>query len=90
MSDDPCCWQVDQVGHDIESMLTKTGIEAAEMYEDRGASWSWSTNGITHSMMLMCTDVDKAEYQVEYFAVKRKWYFVSPPTSLTSSRISAS
>jgi hypothetical protein len=74
-TDNPCCWQVEQVGHDIERLLVEAGIEAEEMYEDRGAAWSWCTNGITHSMQLMCVDVDKSEYRVEYFAIRPKWYF---------------
>jgi hypothetical protein len=73
-SDNPCCWQVGEVGRDIESLLLEFGIDAAGMYEDWGAAWSWYTGGVEHSMQLTCTDVDRPAFQIEYFALRTKWY----------------
>ena len=74
-SDNPCCWQVDEVGTDIDKVLTEAGIDAEVMYEDWGAAWSWHSSGVKHSMYLECTDVAQAEYRIAYFAMRPKWFF---------------
>ncbi len=73
-SDNPCCWQVDEVGTDIEDVLADAGIDAEVMYEDWGAAWSWNSRGVEHSMHLECTDVDQAEYRIACFAMRPKWF----------------
>ncbi len=68
-SDNPCCWQTDVVAHDIEAILDDMGIKFESMSEDWGTAYSWTRNGSSYSMLLTCTDVDRAEFEVEYFAV---------------------
>jgi hypothetical protein len=70
------------VGDDIESLLAELGIDADLMYDDWGASWSWITNYITHSMQLECIDVDKAQYQLQCSAFRQKWFVFNSPIPL--------
>jgi hypothetical protein len=80
-TDNECCWQIDEVSRDIDVLLTELGIDAESLTEDWGAAWSWFTNGIEHSMHLECTNVDTAEYQISYWALKRRWWFLKRAVS---------
>jgi hypothetical protein len=73
-TDNPCCWQVEAVGRDIDEVLAEAGIKAEGMYEDWGAAWSWFSRGIEHGMHLECTDVERAEYTIACSAWRRTWY----------------
>jgi hypothetical protein len=73
-TDNECCWQIDEVARDIDRVLAKAGIQAEVLYDDWGVAWSWSTDRIEHSLQTVCTDVDRAEYRIDYFALRRKWW----------------
>ena len=60
-TDNSCCWQIDEVGRDIDQILADAGIDAESLYEDWGAGWGWFSDGIEHSIHLECTNVYEAE-----------------------------
>jgi hypothetical protein len=70
-TDNPCCWQVGLISEDVDVILDHQNISYDSISEDWGTAYSWKDNdGIDHSMLITCTDVDHAEYQFEYFAIK--------------------
>ncbi len=74
-SDNPCCWQLGPISEDIEDILSDAGIEYDSMFEDWGGSYSWTNSeGIEHSIMIECSDVDQAKYELQYWATKRKFF----------------
>lgn len=80
-TDNPCCWQIDEVGNDIDDILSHASVNAEVMYEDWGTAWLWYTKHVEHSMQLECIDVDNAEYRIDYFALRRKWCFFKADVS---------
>lgn len=71
-SDNPCCWQIERVCEDIEAVLDGSGLEYVSMTEDWGASYTWrNRDGVEHSLMIECTDVDLAEYELQYWATRK-------------------
>ena len=74
-SDNPCCWQLEPISEDIEVILSEAGIEYESMFEDWGGSYSWTnSDGIEHSIMIECSDVDQAKYELQYWATRRKYF----------------
>lgn len=79
-TDNPCCWHVDVVGKDVEAILRRSAVTYSPMYEDWGASFSWTNDGgIEHSLTVACIDVDQAAYEFEYFAFERRWLLFTGP-----------
>src|SRR5262245_49338110 len=76
-TDNQCCGQVDVVGEDVRRILEELGIEREEIYEDWGAAFWWTTGDVGHGMQLECSDGERAEYQIEYGATRRKWLLFS-------------
>jgi hypothetical protein len=75
-TDNPCCWQVDVVGRDVEDVLRGCQIDFEPMYEDWGTSFSWtSRDGIVHSITVWCSDTGTPTFQLKCQAFKRRWVF---------------
>ncbi len=71
-TDNPCCWQLEPISEDIESILSEAGIEYESMFEDWGGSYTWmDSDGVEHSIMIECSDVDLAKYDLQYWATRR-------------------
>lgn len=72
-SDNPCCWQLDKVCEDIEAVMDGAGFAYDSMFEDWGAAYSWTNaDGVEHSLMISCTDVDVAEYELQCVATRKR------------------
>ena len=73
-TDNPCCWQVDLVSDDVDAILSDSDIDYQVIPGDWGTSYSWQDgNGVEHSMTLTCVDTDTAEFEIEYWAIRRRW-----------------
>ena len=85
-SDNECCWQVDLIGADIEAILASRDIHFDPMYEDWGASFTWTNSvGVEHSLLITCVDVEKATYSLDADAYRRRWFFVTPSVPVDES-----
>lgn len=85
-SDNPCCWQVDRVVEEVESLLKAHGVEATGISEDWGFSFVWKNGeGIEHDLLIECTDVDTAEYAFDCDATRRCWFIFSQTVPLHDS-----
>jgi len=74
-SDNPSCWQLDLVCKDVEAALAKFAIDYDSIYEDWGAAYGWTNSeGVEHSVMVSCVDVDAAEYEFRCDAFRKKWF----------------
>ncbi|MCW1921577.1 hypothetical protein OKA05_03365 [Luteolibacter arcticus] len=72
-SDNPCCWQVDLVCRDVEAVLDGAGFDYESMIEDWGAAYSWTnSDGVEHSLMISCVDVENAEYEIQCSAIRKR------------------
>jgi len=77
-SDNPCCWQVDELTADIDEVLQRQGIEAEVIPDDWGTAYSWrNRDNVLHSMTVTCQDVETVTFGIEYFAFVRKWLIVT-------------
>lgn len=73
-TDNPCCWQVDAVCDDVERALESQGIPFDVLSDDWGTSYTWvDANGVEHSLLISCTDVDSVTFTIEYWATRRVW-----------------
>lgn len=73
-TDNPCCWQVDQISEDIDNILESFQIDYDVMPDDWGLSYSWwSKDRIEHCMNIVCADVETVRFEIEYWAIKKEW-----------------
>jgi hypothetical protein len=85
-SDNPCCWQVDRVVEEVESILKARGVEATGISDDWGFSFIWKDReGVEHDLMIECTDVETAEYTFDCLAQRRFWFIFSQTVLLNDS-----
>ena len=85
-SDNPCCWQLEQICEDIEAVLDRAGIGYESIFEDWGAAYSWTNqNGVEHSLMMTCTDVENAEYGAQCSASRKRFLGLRREDAMNSS-----
>jgi hypothetical protein len=75
-SDNPCCWQIGAIGADIKAILDAKISDYESMYEDWGVAYTWrNSEGVDHSLMTECVDVDTAEYSIQIRAFRKRVLF---------------
>jgi hypothetical protein len=71
-TDNPCCWQVDQISEDVDQILESSRIDFDMVPGDWGTSYSWkSQDSIEHSMNITCVDVETVRFEIEFWATKK-------------------
>lgn len=72
-TDNPCCWQVDLVSDDVDSILDASNVDYEVIPGDWGTSYSWrGRDGVEHGMTITCVDTDNGEFSIAYWAVRRR------------------
>lgn len=71
-SDNPCCWQVDALGADIDRLFEQLGIKYEVMSEDWGRSYSWSANDAVFWMNVECSDTDTCQFRLALAAAENR------------------
>ena len=74
-SDNSCCWQIEAIGHDIESVLDETIQDYESMYEDWGVAYTWRRDAIAYSIMCECVNTDQAHYRFLCEGFKKRFFF---------------
>jgi hypothetical protein len=73
-TDNPCCWQVDQISDDVDSILESSRIDYEVTPGDWGTSYSWwSEDRIEHCMNITCVDTQTVRFEIEFWAIKKEW-----------------